>query len=154
MAARVEPPAPVLGDSIELAIEVESSPVPEPSRHIRAQSVTMTDAPSLSPMSVSTTASRSQLLRRPRFGYRDSAARARCEALLEAEIEAVRSGASLPGSPSTASNPSTPESASMAIRGPGRRTPRDPHMTTIEEQLSPTRASRGAMHGGGQLGRS
>lgn len=153
VAARVEPPAPVPGDSIELAIKVESSPVPIPSRHTRASSVTMADAPPLPPMGVTTTASRSQLLRRPQFDYRDPAARARYEALLEAEIAAVRSGASLPGSPSTASNPSSPESSSMAIRGPSRRTPRDSQMATIEERLSPTRVGRGAVRGGGQSGR-
>lgn len=138
VAAVAELPSPVPGDSVESAIKIESSPAPELSRHRQAQSVTRDDAPPLTPMGVATTTSRSQLLRRPRFDYRDPAARAQYEALLEAEIAAVRSGASLPGSPSTASNLSSPESASMAIRGSGRRVTRNPQMATIEEQPSPT----------------
>jgi hypothetical protein len=105
VSAPVRTPSPVAGDSVESAIKIESSPALGLIRHTRAASVTMDDAPPLPPMGVATTASRSQHLRRPRFDYRDPAAREQYEGVLEAELAAVRSGASLPGSPSTGSNP-------------------------------------------------
>ena len=86
------------GASAETAIKLEDSPSPGPTRHSRAQSVTMEEAPALRPMGVTTTASRSQHLRRPRFDYEDPAARAVYEAQLLEELDAVRSDEFLPGS--------------------------------------------------------
>ena len=49
-------------------------------------------------MGITTTASRSQHLRRPRFDYEDPAARAIYEAQLLEELDAIRSDEFLPGS--------------------------------------------------------
>jgi hypothetical protein len=86
------------GVSAETAIKLKDNPSPEPIRPI------IEEAPALRPLGVKTMVSRSQYLRRPRFNYKDLAARAVYEAQFLEELKAVRSDEFLPGSPSTSSD--------------------------------------------------
>jgi hypothetical protein len=153
------PPAvPQPGDNADSPIKVESSPEPAPTRarHARAGSVTMTDAPPFSyPAGVTTTRSRSSYIREPNVDYSNPAVAERVAQMHEQRAADIRAGRVPRGSPSTASpgsGLSSPESPSMAIRGPGRRVaaPHAPQLTPLEEESTPSptyRANRGANRG-------